>query len=52
MLTLVNNDIENLCNGSGNNNGNTYRKLYYGAGGGGAVGGNIDGEDAPGTADV
>jgi hypothetical protein len=43
VLTLVNNNVENLCDGGGNDDGNAYHKLYYGAAGGGAVSGVIGG---------
>jgi hypothetical protein len=52
MLMLINDNIENLCDGVGNNDGNSYHGFYYGAAGGGAIGGNVGGKDAPGPADV
>jgi hypothetical protein len=52
MLTLVNDNIEILCDGDENDEGNVYHRLYYGAAGGGAVGGNVGGKEAPGPADV
>jgi hypothetical protein len=52
VLMLVNDNVENLCNGGGNNDGNAYHKMYYGAAGGSAVGGDLGGKDAPGPADV
>ncbi len=56
MLTLVNDDVENLCDGGGNDDGNAYHELYYGAAGGGAVGsdvgGDVGGKDAPSPANV
>ncbi len=52
VLKLVNDDVENLFDGGGNNNGNAFHELHYGAAGGGAVGGNVCGKDTPGPADV
>jgi hypothetical protein len=37
MSMLVDEDVVNLCNGGGNDNGIAYNGLYYGAAGGGAI---------------
>ncbi len=52
MLTLVDNNIENLCDGGGNDDGDAYPGFYYGTAGGGAVGGNVGGKDTPGPVNV
>jgi hypothetical protein len=52
MLALVDNNIENLCNGGGNNDGNVYHGFYFGAAGGSTVGGAVGGKEAPGPTNV
>ncbi len=52
MSTLVNDDVENLWDGGVNNNSNAYNRLYSGAAGVGAVGGNVGSKDMPRPADV